>query len=435
MTLVNKTFTKALIVFAMVLCVWTTAADAQATNALFTVEDVKVDVTAENALKAREQAFEQAQLQAFQELTKRMLSSPQQTDYSNLPVQTISALVQDYEVKNEKLSAKRYIGTYTFRFRDTAVKRYFSQKGQQYTDVPSRPILILPFLETSSGMELWDNNPWMDAWASTPGLAGGLVPLVVPVGDLADVSDLGEDEALTYRQRNLYSLVERYGASEAVIAIAKPEGTGLNIQLYRTDRARPEYVHQIMARAVANQSESALYASGVAKVKEALRQDWKKKTVVDSTQSASTIQAHVSFASLQEWAAFQRNLNRARGVKNIQLKALSPRDAYIAIEYEGTLDRLRIALQQVDLLLEQPRVQNAASQNGLNADYSQGLLDGYYGNKDSANAVYELRSSRNARGGSRQNLIRPQSGETIQPQPASPGSNVPPSREYYKSQF
>ncbi len=430
MTLVNKTFTKALIVFAVLLGVLSHGADAKAANSLFTVEDVKVDVTAANAIEARQQAFEQAQTQAFEELTKRMLSNPQMSDYANLPVQTISSLVQDYEVKDEKLSAKRYIGTYTFRFRDQAVKRYFSNQGKQYTDVPSRPILILPFLETSRGPKLWDNNPWMDAWASNPNLAGGLVPLVVPLGDVSDVSDIGEDEALTYTPRNLRSLVERYGASEAVIAIAKPEGTGLNIQLYRTDRARPEYVHQTMARAVANQSESQLYASGVNKVKEALRQDWKKKTVVDSTQSASSIQAHVSFGSLQEWAGFQRNLQRARGVRNIQLKALSPRDAYIALEFEGTLERLRIALQQVDLVLEQPRVQNAASQQGLNADYSQGMLDGYYASNSSGNVIYELRSARAVRGGSRQNMIRPQAGT-----PPSPQRSGAAPREYYKSEF
>lgn len=434
MTLVNKTFTKALIVFAMVFGILGSGAQAMAANSLFTVENVEVDVTADNALKARQQAFEEAQLLAFEELTKRMLSAPQASDYANLPVQTISSLVQDYEVKDEKLSAKRYIGTYTFRFRDTAVKRYFSQSGQQYTDVPSRPTLILPFLETASGTELWDHNPWMDAWASNPNLANGLVPLVVPVGDVSDVSDISENEALSYSPRSLRTMVDRYGASEAVIAIAKPEGTGLSVQLYRTDRARPEYVHQILARAVPNQSESQLYASAVAKVKDALRQDWKKKTVVDSTQSSSIIQAHVTFSSLQEWAGYQRSLSRAPSIKNVELKALSPRDAYVAIEYEGTLDRLRLALQQADLLLEAPRVQNASSTSGLNADYSQGLLDGYFGKKGANGAVYELRTSRSVRGGSRQNMIRPQAGTP--PQDSTQQTpNAPTYREYYKSQF
>lgn len=434
MTLVNKTFTKALIVLTMMLAVWGSGASANAANTLFTVENVEVDVTADNAIKARQQAFEEAQLRAFEELTKRMLSAPQLSNYANLPVQTISSLVQDYEVKDEKLSAKRYIGTYTFRFRDTAVKRYFSQSGQQYTDVPSRPTLILPFLETANGTELWDNNPWMSAWANTPNLAGGLVPLVVPLGDVSDVSDISEDEALSYSPRGLRTLVDRYGASEAVIAIAKPEGTGLSVQLYRTDRTRPEYVHQILARAVPNQSEAQLYASAVAKVKDALRQDWKKKTVVDAAQASSTIQAHVSFSSLQEWAGFQRSLSRTPSVKNVALKALSPRDAYIAIEYEGSLDRLRLALQQSDLRLEAPSVQNASSSAGLNADYSQGLLDGYFGNKGAKGAVYELRSARSAAGGSRQNMVRPQAGASSNPQGQN-APNAPTNREYYKSQF
>ena len=432
MSLVNKTFIKTLLITMIMIACGSGYSAATAASSLFTVENVQVDVTAANALEARQQAFEEAQFLAFEELTKRMLSAPQPADYRNLPVQTISSLVQDYEVKDEKLSAKRYIGTYTFRFRDNAVRKYFSGKNQQYTDIPSRPILVLPFLDTVSGPQLWDSNPWMDAWASNANLANGLVPLVVPVGDVSDVSDIGEDEALTYSPRNLASLVDRYGASEAVIAIAQKEGTGLSVQLYRTDRARPEYVHQILERALPNQSEPQLYARAVTKVKDALRQDWKKKTVVDTSQ-VSVIQAHMSFASLQEWTGYQRSLSRARGVKNIELKALSPRDAYIEIQYEGTLDRLRLALQQADLLLEQPRVQNASGNTGLNADYSQGLLEGYFGQKGSAAAIYELRSSRSVIGGSRQNMIRPQAGRanTTLPNKATP----PTPQTHYKSEF
>ena len=124
-------------------------------NSLYTVEDIKVDVSDENAIKAREKAFEEAQVKAFKELTSRMLSEDEALNYETPPVSSISMLVKDYEVSDEKLSSKRYIGTYKFRFQERGVRRFFAKQGTQYTDVVSKPVLVLPLLETGQGTVVW----------------------------------------------------------------------------------------------------------------------------------------------------------------------------------------------------------------------------------------------------------------------------------------
>lgn len=377
-----------LLMGALAVCFYTLMvgpAMAQSGNPLFTIENVKVDVSAENALKAREQAFEQAQLKAFKELASRMLPDTQSVETP--PLMAISTMIQDYEVSDEKLSSKRYIGTYKFRFKDRSVKRYFSGQGAEYTDVASQPILVLPFLETANGTILWSHqNAWMKAWASAPNLSSGLVPIVVPLGDLSDVSDIGDDAVLTYNRRSLQNMVARYRSSEAVIAIARAEGTGLSVQIYRTDRSQPEYVHQILERALPNQTQDQLYARAAQSVKAALSKDWKKKTVVDTRQQGS-ITVHVTFSSLQEWSNIQRSLKRVYGISNMQLQALSPKDAYLELTYEGTFDRLKLSLEQASLFLS-PQPANVGASANYNADYSQGML-GSYGAQQQA-TTYEL---------------------------------------------
>ena len=384
MAILYKTFHRFRIALMVVFACFFGIQAAQAQNALFTIEDVKVDVTAENALKARELAFEQAQSLAFEELVTRMLPEGQGAAFENTPVSTISMLVKDYEVSDEKLSSKRYTGTYKFRFQDRAIKQFFAKSGTQYTDVRSQPMLVLPFLETAQGTTLWNQNPWMEAWAANSSLLKGIVPLLVPLGDLDDVSSIGDDEALTYNRTDLQALVNRYGASEAVIAIAKPEGTALSIQLYRTDRVRPEYVHQILERALPGQSQSQIYQRAVISVKSALAQDWKTKTVVDAREK-NTTQARVAFTSLQEWSNIQRSLQRVSGISDVALKALSPREAYITMTHEGSVERLQIALNQRGLYLGTPRI-TPTSTAPMNKDYSQGLLGGY----TQPEKIYEL---------------------------------------------
>ena len=225
----------------------------------------------------------------------------------------------------------------------------------------------------------------MQAWASARNLSQGLVPVVVPLGDLQDVSDIGDDEALSYSPQNLNAMLSRYNASEAVIAIAKPQGTAVNIQLYRTDRSRPEYVHQILERALPGQDHSQIYSRAVGSVQNALKQDWKKKTVADVSQKG-TLDVHVSFNSLQEWSNVQRKLSRVSAISDVSLKALSPKDAYLTLTYAGTFERVKIALEQSDLFLETARARPVNASGNMGTDYSQGLLGGY----QKPNTVYEL---------------------------------------------
>ena len=232
------------IIFSFALCVL--SPNTYADSSLFTIENIEIDVTAENAIKAREKAFEEAQVKAFEELTKRILSEDEAASFATPPTNKISRLIQDFEVSNEELASKRYMGTYKIRFKDRDANRLFAGSGTEVTDIKSAPLLILPFVDEGGQSVLWSpQNEWMRAWAA--GVHGeGLVPLVLPIGDLSDVQDIGDDEALTYSPRALQSMLRRYNAKEAVIAIAKPESTGtLSVELYRTDRGSPEYVHHI----------------------------------------------------------------------------------------------------------------------------------------------------------------------------------------------
>ena len=91
-----------------------TTSQVWAYDNLFTVEGVTVDVTAENAVAARDEAFMKAQRDAFAVLAKRMVAEGQAGNVGVPDDDTLSSFVKDFEVTNEKLSAVRYIGTYTF---------------------------------------------------------------------------------------------------------------------------------------------------------------------------------------------------------------------------------------------------------------------------------------------------------------------------------
>ncbi|MBX2834944.1 MAG: DUF2066 domain-containing protein [Micavibrio sp.] len=417
MALFYKLFQGARIVFSfsfLLVFIMGAHISAHANEDVFTVEDVKVDVSAENAIAAREKAFNDAQTQAFQTLAERMLADEGLQGFTAPDVQNISLMIKDYEVSNEKLSAKRYSANYKFRFRDDDVRVFFGSRGMAYTDMSSQTLLILPFYVSASGKGalLWSPyNVWMRAWSETD-MDSKLVPMELPIGDLMDVRDINEDDGLNYNPRSLNSMIERYNAGEAVIAIAqaKPELNTLDIQIYRTDRGQPEFVQQI-SQTLRNEQDSVAFSVAVVKVKEALRADWKNRTMIagspngynpygsahkDATHTdrgvmagQNHIQVRARFISLEEWTQIKGRLQTVSGVYQTDLKALSPSEAYIDVYFSGDMGRLNIALQQANLRLE------GVVQPGANTVYDL-IYDRYgrYGRKSSYEPAVNIDQAR-----------------------------------------
>lgn len=135
MSALYKGFTRAKPVFFGLFAVVSLALSVPALAQIsYTVEGVEVDVTAANAVKAREEALKQAQVKAFEQLALGALGEEGMAAYTMPDADTVMALVQDFEVTNEQLSARRYKGVFTVRFRPALAQQYLYVQTQQAGD-------------------------------------------------------------------------------------------------------------------------------------------------------------------------------------------------------------------------------------------------------------------------------------------------------------
>lgn len=353
--------------FALVLGACVFSAHVKASDSLYTVENVTVDVTADNSVAARDQAFAKAQVDAFNILAQRMVEQGSSKKLSTPDVNTISAMIQDFEVTNEQVSAVRYIGTYTFRFRPSDVAGYFSVSGVEYTTTRNQPILVLPYFQENGRISIWsDTNIWMGAWGRA-NVKQGRVPLEVPLGDLMDVADLDDSRALGYDVGRLSGMLARYGTGEAVVVIAVPDSAlaaltedsapasgALRISLYKTDNGTPQQVQDIAISADGQKTRAQVYDEAVAKVYELLQGDWKAK--VQDVPSADSLlyQVSASFGSIREWVQIRKALSELPGLSGLSVLSLKPREARVGFSFRGDENYLRQTLGQGGLDLGEP---------------------------------------------------------------------------------
>lgn len=337
---------------------------AYAYNSIFVVEGVEVDVSAENSVAAQDQAFEQAQVKAYKVLAQRMVADAQAKSLKTPDSLTISSLIKDYEVTNEQISAVRYVGTYTFRFNENAVSEFFSVSGVSFTNTGSKTLLVLPIYQRHGKNTIWsEDNIWLQGW-SNEHLSGGLVPVEVPIGDLADIADIDDDNALSYNRRNLDRMLSRYGASEAAVMIAVPDINLLNVKngnetakgrlrisVYRTDRAVAEHVQDIELVANGKETRDALYSKAVMKSYAVLQKDWKNKTLAAAADTQHYT-VHTNFRTIRQWATIRQALLTTSGLKNFTVLSLKKKEAILSFSYRGDEERLRNSLKRGSLILE-----------------------------------------------------------------------------------
>ncbi|MBK6896797.1 MAG: DUF2066 domain-containing protein [Alphaproteobacteria bacterium] len=365
--------------FLLGVLLWTAGGQAHAAETSLTVENVSVDVTAENSVAARDKAFEEAQLKAFKMLADRLVSEGKISGYRTPDPITIGSMVKDFEVTNEKLSAVRYVGTYTFRFREAAVKKYFSLSNLDVagatptTSSPentetktAQPLLVLPFYRVGQSLKVWqEGNLWLQAWGRD--LKADARPVEIPIGDLMDVADIGETEGVSFSPNGLARMQKRYGAGDAAIIVAaaddrlaaikgdsSPASGVLTLTFYRTDRRRAEAVYELALTPNAGESRAQFFARAVSSAYGVLNGNWKAKTIKAAGGPSRMYVVHIPIKSIAQWVKVQQALRGTSGVSQMSVLSLKPREAFVRFSFGGDAAALREALANSGMTLGEP---------------------------------------------------------------------------------
>ncbi|UKJ75329.1 DUF2066 domain-containing protein [Azospirillum brasilense] len=318
----------------------------------FTVSGVKVDVSAANANAARDQAIRDAQVKAWAELYKRLV--PTATSVPRVSDIELARLVQGFEIDDEKVSATRYVGSITVRFRPNPVRETLAGGGQQYVEPPARPYVILPVTVVDGRPVLWeDRTDWREAWEGRPAGAS-LVPLVVPDGELADISAIGVNEALAGDPEALARIAQRYNAGGVIVAKTDLPAGGLDlgrplaveVTHYTPDGARDQQTVNVKADMADRAGDFLTRATTF--VSAAIDESYRRDNTVASGPEQSTL-VRVPLASLNDWVETRKRLGMVNAVTRTDVLSISRYEALVALTHRGDVERLRQALARRDL--------------------------------------------------------------------------------------
>ncbi len=331
-------------------------AQKSALEDIFVVRDVVLDERAETAAAARARALALGQREAFARLEARLTRSVHRGLAANIDVDTLRFLVDAIQIDDEKTSDVRYLASLTVTFKPDAVRDLFRFNGVPFAELRSRPLTIVPVLAAVDRYILWgDPNPWREAWRNHPE-GTGLVPMLAPIGDLADLAGLSVDQAVDGDDVALTRFAGRYGARGVLVAIAnvfEAEPGILRSDVVAVPVGLSEMApFTITVTGAAGEHEPEIFARAVAEVREVVEDEWKAANAIASTE-ISQLRAAVPITGLKNWVDIRGRISRVPAVANIRVVALTATTAEIAIDHRGDLSRLVRAFERFDLVLEE----------------------------------------------------------------------------------
>src|SRR5690606_34464128 len=186
---------------------------------LFTITGVKVDVTAQSASAARNQALAEGQRKAFDLLMRRLLRQEDRASLPPVEPVTLNALIQGLEIFNERTSSVRYLADFTVRFDGARVQNYLRIRGVPFSQTAGRPVLVVPVMETAGLRLLWEEeNAWRAAWNGHD-LENRLLTFLLPKGDADDRRILAASQALDMASPSVARLASRYGVDRVITPV------------------------------------------------------------------------------------------------------------------------------------------------------------------------------------------------------------------------
>jgi Uncharacterized protein conserved in bacteria (DUF2066) len=343
-----------------------TGGAARAADSLYDVAKISVDVTAADAVAARDLGMAEAQARAVKTVLQRLLPVGVDPELPGLTKEDIEGLVSGMSIRSEQNSATRYIATLDVGVNEEAIKQLLQEYKLPFSEDRAEPVSILPLMIAGDNVASEGEEGWRQAFDDLD-LAHSITPASIlrPRPDLAiDTvkAVLAGDAAALGKMQDEYGsplviAVGEIADGAFVTRLAGADGVGA-IQFEQSDPlANDAKASARAAAAVAfGTIESRWKTSGAGAVAPGTEANYApgSRPVQPGTQGEGApkgevprnVAAQVEFSGLKEWQDIRGRLTNVAGIRALEVNSLSARGAAITFDYAGPLERLQQELGQ-----------------------------------------------------------------------------------------
>jgi hypothetical protein len=338
---------------------------ARAADSLYTVAKISVDVTAKDAVAAREMGMAEAEQRAVMTVLKRIVPTSAYSSLPEISKDDIETLVNGVSIRSEQNSTTRYLAVLDISLNEQALQQFLQDQNISFSEARAPSISILPLMLDGGSVKSEGAEGWREAWEDLD-LSHSVTPATIlrPRPDL----DAGTVKAvLAGDPPALASMQEDYNYGQLVIAVGELDHGQFVTRLAGTDAVGPitfEQSDKLTGDAKTAARNAAGIAFGVLENRWKMSQEGEAPaTEVKHEEGTGTgaetegksnepaevprnVVAEVEFSGLKDWQDIRGRLMNIAGIQGLEVNSLSARAASITFDYAGSLGKLQTELGQ-----------------------------------------------------------------------------------------
>ena len=314
-------------------------------TSIFAVQGVDVDVTDTDAATAKNKALVEVQVKAFRQLAERLGSPEVVAAVEAMETKDILPYLRSLSIEQESISPGRYQGKLTVRFLPEKIKSFYSSHGVRVASGQGPAFLVLPMWKSANGPQLWEDNPWRQAWINLRA-EQSQVPVIVPLGDLDDSEIISAQDVLSGDEVKLEAIRRRYDVKSVLVAFAEPtEDGGIRATMNgNTPLGKITFDKTYRAESGDTRESAELATKRFHQVMiEKFRSDSAKQASAEGGDSGSrrqTLSVAVPFAGPSEWNRMRSRILSTPGVVGLDVSSLGGDGAVVKLTVMGDMDKI-----------------------------------------------------------------------------------------------
>ncbi|HEY8698604.1 MAG TPA: DUF2066 domain-containing protein [Rhizomicrobium sp.] len=304
---------------------------------------VSVDASAASASVAQNIAINGGRAAAWTQVSHRLVPQKSWDRLPKLDDTQLQRLVSGYTTSGERRSTTRYTARVTYVFNPGAVRHVLRVSNIAFADQAGSAILVVA-LSPTYGAHL----PWAMVWAQ-PKYSTAQYPLVTPIGDVVDQSQLGSLRLSDASWADVEPVASRVHANEAVLVQASnPAAAHMTIKMRRIGPGRAFSLPDVDVPLPPAAPPQKAYAMAADLAAAAIEDAWKTRVAIDFNKK-SRLAAEVRIVSLEQWSELLARLATVPAISDVNVSAMNIGEARLSITYAGGPDQLRELAAQSNL--------------------------------------------------------------------------------------
>ncbi|MBR1904193.1 MAG: hypothetical protein IJ824_03335 [Alphaproteobacteria bacterium] len=327
----------------LVLTVLLTAAPA--TAKLQFSAPITVDVTAEDAVQAKEIAMRQAQRDAFLEIAGKLTDTEHAAELEKLTDDEIVHFVQSVGVNDEKAGGNKYMATLTVQLDETLLRDYLAENGM--IEVEATELTVIPIFKPQNSYTplLWENeNLWRRSWLSKGLIKFGTIQMHTAGEHFRQINNLNAQTAL-YMDTELFNAVSNLNGSDKIYIVYAETMPNADLKItVKDEKNKAEDNFTIL-----NDESDNLFDKAIEKSVMFISNMERRAAYNQNPTTADSLNAVYMYTDMKDWLNKSAALSALPMVENIDTKSFGGGKVNFSLRYTGSLDDLWTALQELGL--------------------------------------------------------------------------------------